>query len=109
MFPAFIYPHSGTSLRLKIYMAVCNFFDTFFVRKESYPESNCCFRNGVPSIRTPKTRRATRGENMEPAFITYARQLCKTVAEEANPERVKDLLEQLAQVIDEHQLLASLL
>lgn len=46
---------------------------------------------------------------MEPAFITYVRQLCKSVAEEANPERVKSLLNELAQVIDEHQLLASLL
>jgi len=46
---------------------------------------------------------------MEPAFITDVRQLCKAVAEEANPDQVKVLLDELLQVVDEHQLLASLL
>ena len=54
-------------------------------------------------------QRATWGEHMEPAFITYARQLCKAVAEEANPDRVKALLDELAQLVDEQQLLSSLL
>jgi hypothetical protein len=46
---------------------------------------------------------------MESAFLTYVRQLCRAVAEEANPERAKTLLDELLQLLDEHQLLGSLL
>ena len=46
---------------------------------------------------------------MESAFIISVRELCRAVAEEANPERLRTLLDQLTQILDEHQLLASLL
>jgi hypothetical protein len=46
---------------------------------------------------------------MEPAVTTYVRQLCKAVAEEVDPQRMKSLLDELLQVLDERLLLASLL
>jgi hypothetical protein len=46
---------------------------------------------------------------MEPVVNTDVRQLCKAVAEETNPERIKTLLDELLQLLDERQLLASLL
>jgi len=46
---------------------------------------------------------------MEPAVNTDVRQLCKEVAEETNPERTKVLLDELLELLDERQLLASLL
>ena len=46
---------------------------------------------------------------METTFIISVRELCKAVTEEANPERLRNLLDQLTQILDEHQLLASLL
>jgi len=46
---------------------------------------------------------------MESAFIISVRELCRAVSEEANPERLSTLLDQLTQILDEHQLLASLL
>ena len=96
-------------LRLKIYTAHCKFFYTSFCIGEFGSESNCCFAIGVPTISTAQCSAPLGGEHMEPAFITYARQLCKAVAEEANQDRVKALLDELAQLIDEHQLLSSLL
>jgi hypothetical protein len=46
---------------------------------------------------------------MEPVVNTDVRQLCKAVAEETNPERMQTLLDELQQLLDERQLLASLL
>lgn len=46
---------------------------------------------------------------MESTFIISVRELCRAVAEEANPERLGALLDQLTQILDEHQLLTSLL
>ena len=46
---------------------------------------------------------------MESTFIINVRELCRAVAEEANPERLGSLLDQLTQILDEHQLLTSLL
>jgi hypothetical protein len=46
---------------------------------------------------------------MENNFIISVRELCRAVAEEANPDRLTALLDQLTQILDEHQLLASLL
>ena len=46
---------------------------------------------------------------MEPAVNTDVRQLRKEVAEETNPERTKVLLDELLELLDERQLLASLL
>ena len=46
---------------------------------------------------------------MDSTFIISVRELCRAVTEEANPERLRTLLDQLTQILDEHQLLASLL
>ena len=46
---------------------------------------------------------------MEPAVNTDVRQLCREVADETNPERTKVLLNELLELLDERQLLASLL
>lgn len=49
------------------------------------------------------------GELMEAVFNSDVRQLCKAVAEEKDPERMKALLDQLAQMLDERRLVALLL
>src|ERR1051326_3121355 len=85
----YTYARSGMRLRLKIYTAHCKFFYTSFCIGEFGSESNCCFAIGVPRISTAQCSAPLGGEHMEPAFITYARQLCKAVAEEANQDRVK--------------------
>ncbi|HEY2359497.1 MAG TPA: hypothetical protein VGK36_00165 [Candidatus Angelobacter sp.] len=46
---------------------------------------------------------------MEPSLNNDVRRLCKAVAEETNPDRIKTLLDQLFDLLDERQLLASLL
>ena len=46
---------------------------------------------------------------MEPAVNTDVRRLCKAVSEETNPEQVKALLDELTELLDERQLLASLM
>jgi len=46
---------------------------------------------------------------MESAFNSDVRQLCKAVAEEEDAERIKVLLDELTEVLDERQLTQSLL
>ena len=46
---------------------------------------------------------------MEPVVNTDVRRLCKAVAEETNPEQTQALLDELLELLDERQLLASLL
>jgi hypothetical protein len=45
---------------------------------------------------------------MEPVVNPEVRQLCKAVSEEQEPGRLRLLLDQLLQVLDERMLLASL-
>jgi len=45
---------------------------------------------------------------MEPVVNREVRQLCKAVAEEQEPARVRQLLDQLLEVLDERLLMASL-
>jgi hypothetical protein len=45
---------------------------------------------------------------MEPVVNGEVRQLCKAVSEEQEPMKVKALLEELLQVLDERLLMASL-
>ena len=45
---------------------------------------------------------------MEPVVNREVRQLCKAVAEEQEPMRVKQLLDQLLDILDERLLMASL-
>ena len=47
-------------------------------------------------------------EIMEPVVNRELRQLCKAVSEEQEPGRLRALLDQLVQVLDERMLLASL-
>lgn len=49
------------------------------------------------------------GEIMDPVVDHDVRQLCKSVSEEQDPGRMKVLLDKLLQVLDERQLLTSLL
>jgi hypothetical protein len=46
--------------------------------------------------------------NMEPLVNREVRQLCKAVAEEQEPMRVRQLLDQLLDILDERLLMASL-
>ena len=46
--------------------------------------------------------------NMEPVVNREVRQLCKAVAEEQEPTRVRQLLDQLLETLDERLLMASL-
>jgi hypothetical protein len=49
------------------------------------------------------------GENMEYAVNSELRRLCKAVSEEEDAERFNTLVDELLQVLDERQLLTSLL
>jgi hypothetical protein len=46
---------------------------------------------------------------MESTVNSEVRQLCRAVAEEQDPDRIKILLDDLLQVLNERELLASLL
>jgi hypothetical protein len=46
---------------------------------------------------------------MESSLNSELRQLCRAVAEEEDPDRIKVLLDDLLQVLNERELLASLL
>jgi hypothetical protein len=46
---------------------------------------------------------------MEAMISQDVRRLCKSVAEEQDPSRIKALLDELLQVLEERHLLASLL
>jgi hypothetical protein len=48
-------------------------------------------------------------KNMEPVVNSEVRQLCRAVSQEQDSERLKRLLDELLTVLDERQLLASLL
>ena len=49
------------------------------------------------------------GEVMESPNDRELRSLCKSVSEEQDPARMRALLDRLLQILDERQLLASLL
>ena len=46
---------------------------------------------------------------MEPTVNSQVRELCKSISEEENLERMESLLEELLRLLDERQLLLSLM
>src|SRR5438105_5521782 len=58
-------------------------------------------------LRVKESRHA--GDSMETGFTLEVRRLCKAVAEEQDSSRIQVLLDELLQIIDERQLIASLL
>jgi hypothetical protein len=69
---------------------------------------------GVFSRRTfgrdiARTIKSMGAKAMEPVINTEVRELCRAVSQEKDSERLKRLVDELLTVLDERQLLASLL